>query len=410
MSVTVDNLRYNLPARAANGVMQLGEGLGLLNAHLCPERILDHARSQTGLDDFGDPGFLEPMQRIVECANSVGLSPLGRQIARRTYVEAAIVRLQRRQRFDSEAELASTRIQRPVFVLGFPRTGTTVLQNLLALHPERRALEFWELTRPMAEGSDPVGDARRRIRTANHLLRAAYLTTPEMRQVHEIKTATPEECWPLFCPSYTVLNWDLGVGASSYGDWLMGHDMRRSYQEYAQMLRLLLQQRPAEGLVLKCPEHLWFLDALLHEFPDACIVWTHRDPFASLASYCSLISLQWRTMYGHVDLLELGRHILRRFAEGVERAMEVRARVGEARFIDVDFRELVRDQHAIVDRITDRFGLPASPPEAVERYLNTERGDERGKHRYDASRYGLVREEVDERFQRYVERFALQRA
>lgn len=405
MPVTVKNTSHNLAARAANQVLDFGERLGLLNDHLDPTRLLDEARDQTGLHDFGDEAFVEPLERIVECANGIGLSALGRQIARRTYLEAGMVRLKRHERFSNTPELADLPIDRPIFVLGFPRTGTTVLQNLLALHPDRRALEFWELSRPIAEHADPVRDARSRIQTTRQLLRLAYVTNPEMRVVHEIKTATPEECWPLFCPSFTVLNWDLGVGARSYGDWLMHHDMRTSYREYKQMLQLLVHQRPAQQLVLKCPEHLWFLDALLEVFPDACIVWTHRNPFNSLASYCSLISLQWRTMYGTIAPEAIGEHILRRFSQGVERAMEVRARVGEERFFDVDFLELVRDQAAMVGRITDHFGIDATDPAVLEAYLDTERSDGRGKHKYDAAMYGLRREEVLDRFAPYIRRF-----
>lgn len=406
-SVTVHNTNHNLAARAANQVLDLGERLGLLADHLQPERLLDEACAQTGLDDFGDDGFREPMERIVECANRADLSPLGRQIARRTYLEAGIVRLRRQERFRNAPDLDAIPIDRPVFVLGFPRTGTTVLQNLLALHPDRRALEFWELSRPMAEHEDPVLDARSRIRTTRQLLRLAYVTNPEMRVVHEIKTATPEECWPLFCPSFTVLNWDLGAGVQPYGDWLMQHDMRTAYREYAQMLKLLVHQRPAEHLVLKCPEHLWFLDALLDVFPDACIVWTHRNPFNSLASYCSLISLQWRTMYGSFDPEAIGAHILRRFSQGVQRAMAVRDRVGEDRFFDVDFLDLVRDQAGMVEQITNHFDLAPTDPEVMHRYLDTERSDGRGKHKYDAAMYGLQREEVLDRFAPYIERFGI---
>src|SRR5690606_21146255 len=89
--------------------------------------------------------------------------------------------------------------------------------------------------------------------------------------------------------------------------------------------------------------HLWFIDDLLRVFPDACIVWAHRDPFTSIASYCSLISLQWRTLYGEIDTKRLGAHITDRFLQGAERAMAARARANPAQFFDVKFSELVRD-------------------------------------------------------------------
>ncbi|MEZ4318544.1 MAG: sulfotransferase [Myxococcota bacterium] len=406
--VTVARTDYNLAFRAANWVARAAETVGLAPAVLDREEILAAAQKRTGLQDFGDPTFRGPLGRIVEASNGAMLSPLGRVIARQAYVEAATTRLKLQQLLKDDPSLATERIERPIFVVGFPRTGTTVLQNLLSLDPDRRALQFWELTRPTPELDDPVADAQQRLRTTEQMLAVAYVASPEMKAVHEIKSTTPEECWPLFCPSFAVMNWDLGAGAVAYGDHLMQTDMTYAYREYRQLLQLLLRQRPADHLVLKCPEHLWFLDALLAVFPDACIAWTHRDPYKSIASYCSLISMQWRTMYGSFDPHDVGRHIEQRFAVGVDRAMAVRDRVGDDRFYDVNLPVLVKDEQAVLDGITDKFGLRRCDPVAVEDYLSTKRGDARGQHKYDGDMYGLDADRIRRRFARYIERFDIQ--
>lgn len=409
VDVTVADTEYNAVFRAANWVARAAQTVGLHPDVLTMDDVLDSARKRAGgLTDFGDDAFRAPMAKILESANRAGLSPLAKVIVRQTYVEAATTRLRLTQLRKEDLSLGAVAIDRPIFVVGFPRTGTTVLQNLLSLDSRRRALQFWELTRPMPELADPVADSQQRLRTTDQMLRVAYIASPEMRAVHEVKSTTPEECWPLFCPSFSVLNWDLGSGQAAYGDWLMDWDMVVAYREYRQLLQLLAHQRPAEHLVLKCPEHLWFLDALLAVFPDAAVVWTHRDPFKSTASYCSLISMQWRTMYGAFDPRDVGEHIVERFHQGVTRAMAVRDRVGDDRFFDVNFSKLIADEQSTLDGITEKFGYRRCDPEAVKRWLDTKRGDARGKHKYDAARYGLEREAIHTRFADYIDRFDIQ--
>ena len=118
-----------------------------------------------------------------------------------------------------------------------------------------------------------------------------------------------------------------------------------------------------------------------------------------------MMSLNWRLMYGRFDPKEVGSHIQERFLNGIERALAVRDRVGDARFYDVDFVELCDNPSAVVNGITQHFGLPDIQAERIEEYLGKKRQDARGKHRYDAERYGLERGAIYERYQAYIERF-----
>ena len=313
------------------------------------------------------------------------------------------------QYFTEHPELHDLPVERPVFVLGFPRTGTTIMQNLLAQEPGRRTLQFWELTRPVPTHPDLDRDRKARIKAAKADLGIAYRCAPEMAQIHEVRPTTSEECWPLLSISFSALNMDISMGLRRYGDWLLTQDMTWVYREYRERLQMLLHRQPAEQLVLKCPEHLWFLDSLLEVFPDACIVWTHRDPLACIASYCSLISLNLRTVRGGYNGEEVGAHITQRFYQGVTRAMAVRDRVGEKRFFDVDFRDVVANPLKVVEQINSHFGLNSSQAgrAAMEAYMRKDRKDARGRHRYDANRYGLAEDEVAKRFRDYTMRFGI---
>jgi hypothetical protein len=206
-----------------------------------------------------------------------------------------------------------------------------------------------------------------------------------------------------------ALNLDFTTGLRPFGDWLLQQDLTWAYEEYKRTLQLLLHQRPAEHLILKCPEHLWFVDELLRVFPDACIVWTHRDPFDSIASYSSMMSLNRRIYHGHIDGPALGQHIRDRFVVGLDRAMAARDRHGESHFFDVDFRETVRDPIKVVRRIHEHFGLEhtAEGERAMETWLASEREDARGRHVYDAARFGLDAGDIHRRTKAYMDRFGV---
>ncbi|MEC8423996.1 MAG: sulfotransferase, partial [Myxococcota bacterium] len=209
---------------------------------------------------------------------------------------------------------------------------------------------------------------------------------------------------------FQVMNYDLTADFREFGDWMMGRDMVPAYRYYKRQLQILAHHTRTRHFLLKCPEHLWFVDALLAVFPDACVVWTHRDPVASVASYCSLSSLQRRMLFGRIDRPAIGAHIQDRFRVGVERAMGARDAVGNpSSFFDVDFTDLVQDPLSMVHRIQAHFGLPrtADADAAMQSWLDNGRKDKRGQHRYSAEQWNLDPAAIHAEYASYIERFAI---
>jgi hypothetical protein len=405
--VTVKREEYRFTLKALHAGASVLHRLGFSLGKITEASLLEAARRNTGLEDWGGEHFLEPFRVMLDDVAQSGLTSLARISTRDIGLHCLTNRLRLTEYLKQHPRVGSHPIKRPVFILGFPRTGTTLLQNLLALDDQRRALPFWEIMNPVPFHEDPVKDKKARIRAANAKLRIAYWVLPEMAAVHEIRAETLEECWPLLANGFTVMAWDMGSGWRTYGEWLLKHDMTKAYAEYKQVLQVMAQRQPQSDFVLKCPDHLWFVDALLENFPDAAIVWTHRDPVASIASYCSLISLNWRLMYGRFDPIEVGRHIENRFLNGIERAMAVRERVGEDMFFDVDFQTLCDDPVGVVGQITDNFGLSQIPAEAINGYLEKKRQDAKGAHKYSIERYGLDPARIHERYAAYIDRFQI---
>ncbi len=394
----------------ADRVVSRSSRWGLPLSDIDPDRLLANAAKAAGHANFGDRRFEDGMRRVIDNVGALGFIPFARLLTRATYHKALENRLGYQREIQAHPEILDVPVRRPIFVLGFPRTGTTTIQNLLCLDESRRALAFWELITPLPRAKNKTVDRFIRRAIAWQILRAAFVIAPEQREVHDVRVDTPEECWYLFCNAFRVLNWDIQTGLESYGEWLFQQDMRWAYEEYRNWLQVLLHQRPAEQLVLKCPEHLWFVDALLEVFPDACIIWTHRDPVSSVASYSSMMALTRRMMFGRFEHKAMGPYITKRFHEGVTRAMEARDRWGnEANFFDADFTELTQDPANVMRRAMEHFGLDVAPDfeDQVRRWSEGDREDKAGSHIYSADAFGVDPEEIDRVFAPYMKRFGI---
>jgi len=393
--------------RILNALMGMLQPFGLMPRRVDADSITKKAKRRTGLTDLGDGMHRVGMEALTQSVNSALVTNFGKFSSTGFGVDALSNRLMMIDYMKKHPEVADVKIERPVFIIGFPRTGTTLLQNLLHLSDDRRALEFWELVRPIPVSENPEKDIAKRQRITKMRLAIANFVVPEMKFIHEVRHNSLEECWSLFIPQFTVPNWDMTSRWPDYGKFILKHDMKPAYEEYKKFLQVMVHRVPDKKLILKCPDHMWHLDALLEVFPDACIVWTHRDPSRSIPSYCSMVSLNWRLLYGEFEPKELGPYIEDRFIQGIERAMAVRKRVGEEQFFDINFRNLLDEPVEAVNRITSHFSLTPVSETKMDGYLKRDRPDTRGKHTYTADHYGLNTDKIKERYKEYIERFKI---
>ena len=398
---------YSFLLRVLNVLIRWLQPLGLTPSKLSVDSISKKAKRRTGLDDTGNPIYKEGMDKLVEAVNQSAVTDFGKFTSTGFGVDALSNRLRMVDYFKKHPEVADVKIDRPVFIVGFPRTGTTLLQNLMHLGEDRRALEFWELTNPVPLHDNPEKDVKKRQRITKSRLAIANFVVPEMKFIHEVRHDSLEECWSLFIPQFAVPNWDMTSRWPDYGEWMLQNDLRPAYEEYKKYLQIMVHRVPEKKLILKCPDHMWHLDALLDVFPDACIVWTHRDPGKSIPSYCSLASLNWRLIYGEFNPRELGPYLETRLKTGIERGLKARAASDESRFLDINFNELLDDPIGAVNRITDHFNISQVPNDKMQEYLDTDRPDNRGKHKYSDDYYGLNADSIREHYKDYISRFGI---
>ncbi|HET8613309.1 MAG TPA: sulfotransferase [Sphingomonas sp.] len=363
--------------------------------------------------DFGDEWFLGPLRTLVPALHEeAALNPLGRFAAIGQLLKLLRERLWTQHWLREHPGIAERPLSPPVIVVGPMRSGTTRLHRLLAADRRFAHLRLFETICPV-----PPPDFRRRgpdkrPRRAARILGAVHRFNPHTAVIHPTAPFAPEEELGLLVASVWGMKHEAQWHVPSYGRWSEGQDATPAYRHMALLLRLVGWARGGEGArpwVLKTPQHMLDLPALLAVFPDARLIFIHRDPTAVVGSSCSLV---WNQMIIHsdaVDARRIGRDWLRKTELQIERMRAARETIPASRRIDVRYEEMDRDWPAVMARIyrfLDREIAPALP--AMVRYMaGAERRRRRHPHRYSLAAFGLAAPPVRERFRSYAEAFGL---
>jgi hypothetical protein len=364
------------------------------------------AQQATGLFDFGDKSLGD-----VEAALSVWLAaveqeaelgPLGRFVLSQEARQTLSMRLKVIETLKQHPYISEEKIERPLFIIGLPRSGTTMLHRLLAMHSDYRAPLFWELRYPVSY--DLKKDTRRR--DCERQVKALLTISPKFRTIHPLYAEEPEECIISMTQSYLTTLLDTRARAPGYLRWIFTQDMSASYRYYRAVLQLLQCQQPQRKWLLKAPEHLFWLDAILAVYPQARFLHLHRDPVKVAPSGCSLTAASRATANERLNLHRLGPEWIELWGGAVEKAMEARARHPE-KFFDVSYQKLVSEPAKTTRNIFEQLGeaIPNDWESSVEKWLVQNPADRHGKHTYTLEEFGLSQGQVKERFQNYWERF-----
>ena len=398
-----------LPIRIFNRIGGAGRRFGL-SGRLEVDALIGCAQRRTGLTDFGDDGFLRALKVLVDSINDEArLTTTGQLIQRSRIAGALIHRLRIEDVLKRHPEVEDIDLGVIVMVTGMQRTGTTLLQRLLASHPVIRGLSVAEALDPVP-AADPKGrgQAARRRRAAIAKKAISYLA-PQFMAIHPIDYGEPEEDVLLLDLTFMSQSAEAMMHVPSYSRWLEEQDHSRSYEYLRLVLKLLCWQRPTSAWVLKTPQHMEYLDVFLRVFPDATIVQTHRDPRRALASFCSMVAHGRGIFSDFVDPNEIGRHWHRKTRRMVQRAMQAREDAEARRFIDVSYYDLVTDPIAELRRICRHAGIgfDHGAERGAERCLVANPQNRFGKHVYRMGDFGLSEQIVDEAFAPYRKRYAI---
>ena len=393
--------------RVLNGVGRVAARFGL-EPSLDPSDLVAAAERSTGLDDFGDPGHREGLERL--CASledEADLTLLGRIAARTRIVRLLETRLRLLEHRRLHPEVADEPIARPIFVLGLPRTGTTVLYGLLAADPAQRSPVSWEVANPFPPPRRGDHEHDPRVRRTEKEFDQFRRIAPNIDAIHPLGAMLPQECMSLQAPSFVSYEFATAFPVPGYQSWLFAQDPRPAYEFQRLFLQHLQSGYAGERWILKTPAHLLWLRAPLDVFDDALVIQTHRDPTTVLASVSSLMYAMRSAVSDSVDPHDVGRDQLEVWSGALEETMRVRDTLPADRVVDVHFRDTLADPVGTVRRIHEHFDMPftAATESGVRSYLDENPRTKHGVHRYTLDTFGIDRDEADRRFAGYRERF-----
>lgn len=388
------------------------QNLGFSLVKFDAEALMEEACQKTGLSDFGEPDFLEPLRLLLDaCEQEADLSMVGRLAVKSETIRLLTNRLRLIQDRKTIPEISQEPIDAPIVILGLPRTGSTLLHNLFAQDPEIRVPRMWEMMVPSPPPGHPDSRSEPRIRLTNKLLKGFYWVAPQFKVVHPMTALDPTECVTIMSHSFMSAQFQSTYHIPTYQKWLESGNLRPAYREHRQFLQHLQWGSTTRPWVLKAPPHIFSLEALLGIYPDARIVQTHRDPAAVLGSVASYDVILRQAFSRRVHPHQIGQEALSQWATAIQRAMNVRdaQSTNTHRFHDVYYRDLSKDPLGTVRRLYTFLGLDLT--ETAERnmksFLINHPKHKHGVHRYSLSHYGLTKEEVASHFKSYIHRYRL---
>lgn len=402
------------PARPAwvDGVNALGANLGGAEhlVALDADSLLAAARAATGLDDFGDDGWREPFAVLTDAlAREAKLNTVGRLLTRAELVRVLANRLRLVDLWKREPEILAGQVRAPIFIVGTARSGTSILHEVLAQDPRLRSPATWEIfySVPPPEAATCATDAR--IAGTDHEVKLWHEVAPEYLTMHANAAVHPQECIFLMAHELASEHFSGVHDVPSYALWLATHDLTPSFRFHRRMLQTLQWRHPGERWLLKAPSHLTVLPALFAVYPDARVVFTHRDPAKTVPSTASLMATLRRMRRDHVDANAIAKLLVRGVAMGLEKMMAERASgaTPDGQFVDLRYADLMRDPLAAVRAVYDRLDmtLPDDIADRMRAYLAAKPRGKHGEHRYRLEDFGLDRERLRRGYAAYCARF-----
>ena len=399
----------------AEKFVSAGRKLGMVKpARLEKQYLLEQAVEAAGMDDFGDRWFEGPMDVLLDSIHAeASLNVAGDFSAMQQFHKVLVDRLWAQMWFRRHPEILARPIRRPVVIVGPMRSGTTRMHRLLASDRRFSHMRSFETISPVPrpDFEEVLAGRKKDFRPilAARIMKVARLANPRTLSIHPTGPYEPEEELGLLVASMWGMKHEAQWHVPSYGRWCEGEDATPAYRYLADLLRLVGWSQQVSSIrpwILKTPQHMLDLDALLNVFPDAKLIFTHRDPNAVVGSATSLAWNQTIIYSDDPDPSEMGEEWLRKTHLQVERMQAAREGLSPDRFIDVQYEDMESDWRGTMERVYRflEFDMTPAVP-GMESYLERSRALKRRPHRYSLEEFGLTAERVQEELGDYIRRF-----
>ncbi len=366
-------------------------------------RLLNDATRRAALHDFGGTEVLRPLSVLLDAYHSEAeLTFIGRMAMREDVLQSLLTRLHIQADRKRYPEIADAGIDAPLFITGLPRSGTTFLHNLLAEDPGFRAPAGWEVMYPSPPPGAHPNASDSRIARAQRRMKQLYWLAPDFKLIHPLDAALPQECIAITSSAFVSDAYPTMCHVPSYQRWLDRADLVTSYEYHRCFLQHLQGGQRHLRWLLKAPAHLFGLRALLEVYPDARIVFTHRDPVEVLPSLANLTLVLRGAFSDRHAPEEIGREVTGHWAEGMRRARKVVQQLPDwhTRCLDIAYEDLTNRPLDTVERLYRHFDLDLSSETLgrMQKYLHQRPKDQFGKHRYSLANFDIDAGQIERAF------------
>ncbi|MCP3735902.1 sulfotransferase [Sphingomonas sp. RP10(2022)] len=374
------------------------------------DALLEAARDRAGLTDFGDTWFLEPMAQFLEAANREGrLTPAGVAGQREVIVKGLTSRLRMVEDLKRHPEIHDETVSVAAIILGLPRTGSTIFQRLLASAPGMTGIRWFELQNYAPFPGEAPGAPVERRAYADAMIDGWLQAAPELASIHPLDPDAPDEEILILGQMFVSTMVEAMTFVPSFARWLDGYDQSKGHADLTTILKYLQWQDPSrrgKQWVLKSPSNLPFAEYAAAAFPDALLIMTHRDPVDTVPSYISMQAALYK-LVAQIDDREVAGFWFPRLQEWMRRFADARERIGEDRFIDIDYRDVTRQPVEQARRVLRRIGVEPGPDTeaALAEFLAGNQREQRPAHDYSLDRFGLDESAIRDAFADYRARY-----
>ena len=372
------------------------------------DELLESALSRGNRHDFADRSFVRAFEHLLEACNAeADLSSFGVRALR-----IDVLRCLRNVLLFDEIEAAcpsvlSRPIRAPVLITGMPRSGTTFLHRLILQDPSTIAPRLFQLVYPYASQASRLGTALRK-RWVSLQLAVFRMIAPELNALHPVAVDAPEECTDITAHVFQSLRFDAMYRVPSYNSWLERCGFLDAYRFHRRFLQHLDAQLPGRRWVLKSPDHVFALDDIRKVYPDARLVFIHRDPVRVLASVARLTEVLRRPFTRSIDRVGIGREVSASWINGAQRMGDLSA--SDDSVLHLNYRQIVARPLDAVREVYRHCGLALTDQaEARMRsWLRTTANVSRPRREYQLAEFGLDPHLLRERFARYTDTFGIE--
>ena len=375
------------------------------------EYLIKKAEQATGLSDFGDEWFFPNIDVFIESLNSQAkLSSEGYYGAEQMITGALINRLRHKNLIKMNPEILDETVDIKAVLTGLPRTGSTMLHRMLASAPELTSVKWYEAQNYTPLENEDYNDPSPRKDIAKDILNFMLKKIPELMSIHPMDIEQADEEVIILGQLFSSSMLESTYFVPNYANWLTKQNPGKSYSDLIEILQSLqwkASSRKNKSWILKTPGHLMSLGAVIKYFPMAKIIMTHRDPVSTVPSYCSMESALYKMNTNAISDFEIGNYWLDRLSEWLNNFIEVRNSIPDDRFIDINYLDLVEAPEKIGAQVLKSIHVNDDilTKEMMENWINANKRENRQKHNYKLSDYGLTNESISNKFKDYIKKY-----